>query len=417
MKVTFAGLTVLCFLYGLLGQGLCADPTIAGSVAIEGARGVFLSGGQAFVACQDGVKIVDIGNPQAPAVVMEVDDIDVEDLYVGEKYAYTVSIFEKRMYVADIENPQAPSVVAAVDFEQEPQSVYISGSYAYVVTAFRVGNGLFVFDVSNPRNPVQVGSMICDFPQPLSCSTPVDIHVSGSYAYLADSGIVVVDITDPTKPVVVGEVKKDGTNNPGADYLWATGVFVSGSVAYVTELDVLRVLDIRDFDNPVLLGSVTIPCTWGGNAEQVQVSGSYAYVTNYDGLFVVDVSMVSLPPEKEATPSVGVSINQSQFEAGDRMTVSLTTTAGTGDNQWNAYLGLVFPDGALYFMTYDPLLSFVANWVPACPPGQITDQTVTILDFTLPPGLPSGNWVWASILAKPDLSEYSELSWVPFVIH
>lgn len=104
------------------------------------------------------------------------------------------------------------SVVAAVDFEQEPQSVYVSGSYAYVVTGFRVGNGLFAFDVSNPRNPVQVGAMGCDFPADLSCSTPVDIHVSGSYAYLADSGIVVVDITDTTKPVVVGEVKKDGTS-------------------------------------------------------------------------------------------------------------------------------------------------------------------------------------------------------------
>jgi hypothetical protein len=417
MKGIFAGLMGLCFLCGFVAEGLCADPTIVGSVAIEGASGVFISASRAYVACNDGVKVVDISNPQMPAIVMHVDDIEVEDLYVSGDYAYGVSIFDERMYIVDIHNPQDPVVIGSVKFDQEPQSVYVSGSYAYVVTAFRKGNGLFVFDVTNPQNPVQVGSMTCDFPQPLSCSTPVDIYVSGSYAYLADSGIVVVDISDPTKPVVVGKVEKNGTNNPGSDNLWATGVFVSGSIAYVTDQTAFRVLDISDFNNPVLLGSIAIPSTWGAYAEQVQVSGSYAYVTNYDGLFVVDISMLSIPSPEAVLPSVNISLNQSQFQAGDKMTVRLTTTPGAGDNAWNIYVGLVFPDGTLYFMTYDPLFSFAVDWVPACPPGLITAQTATILDLTLPLGLPSGDWIWASILARPDFSKFSEVSWVPFAIH
>lgn len=414
MKVTIVGLISLLFLCSFVTQGLSADPTIVGSVKIEGADGVFVSGSNVYVACNDGVKIVDVSNPRTPTIVMHIDDVYVADLYVSGNYAYTVSMWDQRMYISEISNPQDPVLLGSVTFDQEPQSVYVSGSYAYVVTAHHEGNGLFVIDITNPRSPAKVGSMICDFSHPLSCCTPVDIYISGLYAYLADSGIVVVDISDPIKPVVVGSVRKDGTNNPGSDDLWPNGVYVSGSIAYVTDGDSLRILDISDLNNPIPLGSVAISSTWGCN--QVQVSGSYAYVTNHEGLFAVDISMISDSSPTVVVPSVGISLNQSQFETGDTMTVTLTTTPGTGNDQWNIYVGLVPPDNTLYFMTYEPSLSFSNAWVPACPPGPITAKTATILNLILPTGLPTGEWAWASVLAKPDFSEFSELSWVPFAI-
>jgi len=419
MKITVGGLIALLLLCAFPGPGLPADPTVVGSVPIEGAAGVFVSGSLAYVACNDGAKVVDIGNPRAPAIVMDIDDVDIEDLSVSGSYGYAVSMFDRRMYITEISDPQDPMVLSSVDFAQEPQSIFVSGRYAYVVTAFRVGNGLFVFDVADPRNPVQVGSMLCDFAQDLSCSTPLDIYVSGDRVYLADfgSGIVIVDISDPARPVVVGKVEKNGTNTPGSDSLCPNGVHVTGSLAYVTDNNgnCLRVLDISNPDAPVPLGSVVIPSSWGGAPEHVFVSGSYAYVTHYEGLFVFDISGATAAPVADAAPSVGISVNQSRYEPGDAMAVTLTTTPGTGGGEWDVYVGLLPPDGSLYFLTYEPSLSLGAA-VPACPLGPITARTETIFSLTIPAGLPPGDWAWAAVLVRHDWGAFSQISRAPFSI-
>ncbi len=57
---------------------------------------------------------------------------------------------------------------------------------------------------------------------------PMDVAVSGTYAYVADgaSGLQVIDITNPASPQIVGSV-----DTPG----YAMGVAVSGTYAYVAD--------------------------------------------------------------------------------------------------------------------------------------------------------------------------------------
>ena len=194
------------------------------------------------------------------------------------------------------------------------------------------------------------------------------------------------------------------------------GVYVSGSIAYVADSDGLQIINIIDLKNPALLASVAIP----DGASDVYVSDSYAYVTAEGPsgyLYVIDVSMFTGNVPGAEDPSVNISLNQSQFKAGDTMTVTLTTTPGTGNNLWDIYVGLILPDSTLYFMTYESLLGLSLDPIPARPLRGIRDETLTILDIILPAGLPSGNWLWASVLAKPDLSEIGgQISWAPFTI-
>ncbi|HOX24542.1 MAG TPA: hypothetical protein PLL30_02135 [Candidatus Krumholzibacteria bacterium] len=96
------------------------------------------------------------------------------------------------------------------------------------------------------------------------------VSISGSYAYVVDldAGLQVIDITDPASPQLVGGV---GTSD------WAYSIAVSGSHAYVAAREAgLQVIDITDPVSPQLVGGVDTPdAAWG-----VAISGSHAYVAD-----------------------------------------------------------------------------------------------------------------------------------------
>jgi hypothetical protein len=264
---------------------------------------------------------------------------------------------------------------------------------------------MYIVDISNPQQPVLAISV--DFPQP---TWSYGVCVSGHRAYLAGGtgGLHVLDVTNPLSPTYAGSVVKKGISDPGpftSDSLWADGVFVSGSYAYVADTDGLQIIDITDFQNPILVSSVDIP---PHGASDVYVSGSYAYVTAdvFEGkLYIIDVSEVAGGSAAPVDPSVKISHNKSQYAPGDNMKVTLTTSPGTGDNSWDIYVGLILPDSSLYFVTFEPSFTFSPDLVPARPSKPITAASMTILDITLPEGLPPGNWQWASILGKDNLSK------------
>ncbi len=125
------------------------------------------------------------------------------------------------------------------------------------------------FTVTNWQ-PVLVGS----------CITPgnvVDVHVSGNYAYLAESivdgGFRIINISDPANPFQAGLY--DFPMQPNN----ARSVFVSGNNAYVTEGTGVSVFQI---DNP---GNPPEPTVYnaGGPAFDAVASGNYAFAASLNG--------------------------------------------------------------------------------------------------------------------------------------
>ena len=137
------------------------------------------------------------------------------------------------------------------------------------------GKGVYIVNVTDPANPVQVGSY----------KTPgwaLDVVVSNNLAYVADAfkGLRVVDVSDPVHPGEVGGYEVLGGH--------AGGVAVAGSVAYVVDRNWgLRMVDVSNLSSPTQAGF------YGpmGYADGVTVVGDYAYVAagSY-GLRVVDIS-------------------------------------------------------------------------------------------------------------------------------
>ena len=107
------------------------------------------------------------------------------------------------------------------------------------------------------------------------------LHATGRFVYAANEndGMRVIDVRDPQNPVVVATI--DGV----ADNL--EDLFVSGRYAYAAFDEAgLYIYDITNPTIPVLAGSVD-----PGTVEGVYVSGNYAYLAmNTDGIAVVDIS-------------------------------------------------------------------------------------------------------------------------------
>ena len=405
--------TLLMFFGGLLGE-VGAAPSTVGSLDIPWASGVYVSGSYAYVAAL-GIEKVDISNPANPIIVNSTGEtaFSINDIHISGTYAY-VAADTSGLLIMDISDFGNLSLVGSLVTPQRARSVSVSDHYAYVATWG--DTDLAIVDISNSQNPALEISH--SFPEPTWAD---GVCVSNHRAYVAGgiAGLHVLDVTDPLLPSYIGSVVNKGTPDPDPytyDTLCANGAFVSGAYAFVADISGLQIIDISDLQNPILVGSVDISPS---GASDVFVSGSYAYVTadaSEGKLFVIDVSDFIESPATPVDPSVSISLNESEFYPGDNMKVTLSTSAGTGDNSWDIYVGLIMPDNSLRFMTFEPSFSLGFDSVPARPSKPITTESMTILEITVPEGLPIGNWQWASALGKENLSKLSNISRAPFTL-
>ena len=222
--------------------------------------------------------------------------------------------------------PTLPVQITLVGLNDElgaPNDVYAAGDYAYIADRT---NGLRVVDISDPANPVEVGSY-----DPPGSTLGSGVFFSDPYVYLADGlGLLVLDVSDPTAPTEAGfynsigfaiKVELDGdyafvagregglniadisdpanpqhvSNYFKAGSVHVQGIAVSGTFVFVAmDGQGLRVVDVSDPANPEEVGFFDTE----GAAEAVVVSGSYAYVADgNDGLRIFDISDPSDPHE------------------------------------------------------------------------------------------------------------------------
>lgn len=251
---------------------------------------IYVYGSYVYMTFSDGgVRIIDVIDPSSPMKVGYFSTSGtVMDVFISGRYAYVAS---GDFHILDINDPSNPrevgSVISVNIFEKETRAVHVSGNYAYV-------NGnepcLRILDISDPSNPVEVSTYSTDCVGALARG----LFISGNYAYLLGflSGLHIIDVSDPSNPVEIGRFDASGP----------TGIYVSGSYAYVTYAHTgmpdnyrgLRILDVSNPSNPAQVGSIDI----SSDCFSVHVSLGYAHVTAGDSrLHIIDSSNPSNPIE------------------------------------------------------------------------------------------------------------------------
>jgi hypothetical protein len=293
------------------------NPIPAGSCTTpQGAYGLEVCGDYVYVANADaGVSVLDISDPTGPVLIKTLPVAgNAQRLTIAGDHAFVPA---GDLLVLKITDRIDPYLAGSQALGQATRTA-IAGDYAFVANGLA---GLGVMDVTDPTNPVVVGTLdtpgsanalavagdcayiadgdsgfyVADITDPLGATylgdcaiagTAWDVALAGNHAYVAtdDAGLQVIDIADPSAPVAVGE------------YLFPTlarGVAVAGNYAYVGVYTLgLIVLDISDPANPTLAGSCDTP----GRAYGVTISGNYAYVADYwSGMQVIDISDPTTP--------------------------------------------------------------------------------------------------------------------------
>ena len=159
-----------------------------------------------------------------------------------------------------------------------PNDVCNDGNYAYVAGG---DNGLHIFDISNPANPLWVNRVIMP-------GTTLGVFVSNGYAYVADgfSGLQIIDIDPPESAYIVNGV--DTTDK-------AICVAISGEYAYMANSMYdgtnFYIIDIDPPEDAFIVKTITTP---DSGSKDIEVAGGYAYVADgHSGLQIIDIE----PPE------------------------------------------------------------------------------------------------------------------------
>jgi hypothetical protein len=190
-----------------------------------------VDGNYAYIAAsENGLRVVDVSNPQAPLNVGElVFPSAVGHVAVANGFAYVADQFANNVYIVDVSNPVTPTLMATYPLMDKAYGLDVAGNYLYVA---QNGLGLHVIDVTTPTMPIQAGQY------PLGWySDKGDVVVANGRVYLTSStnGVALFDVTDPTTPVLVDDYDSAGFAESVAvaiDYLYvadnAGGLLIFG---------------------------------------------------------------------------------------------------------------------------------------------------------------------------------------------
>lgn len=281
----------------------------AGHYAFVADQGVLSSTGSSYI--RGGLHIVDLSDPTAPRRVSGINSGTVNGVVVTGNNAY-LAAGQTGLLIADIADPTAPRVVGSANLGGFwVTDVLVSEDRAYVETG--VGNGIYIFDISNVRAPRQLGTVPSFNSAAVAAKGPYLVRLDEFPLWWdATPALRVVDCTSPSQPVIVGEYDI----NHFQDRIWLA--MARGDQLHLygrtSQGNVLETIDLSQSHNPHRIASATFGL--GGSAAQdVKVSGHYAYLADQTGLRVLDV-LDPLKPQSVAevlvAPPGGWEIGESE---------------------------------------------------------------------------------------------------------
>jgi hypothetical protein len=173
------------------------------------------------------------------------------------------------LLAANTEFTQATSV----GLSNAPYDMVVVGKYGYVAAT-----ELYIFDISNIRNPVLVGSTNLG-------AGIFNVQVSGNYAYVSDSfgsfGFGVINVSDPTQPKLVSS-RFLGTT-PGK-------ILLNGKTAFVIDENDSTVTAV-DISNPISPVELSV-INEGVSLFRGKIQGKYLYAEDIIGndIYIIDIS-------------------------------------------------------------------------------------------------------------------------------
>lgn len=285
-------------------------------------QSLVVDGTTAYVIQGDGLTVLDVSVPAAPALIGQMALIhDARRLAVADSTLYVINLY--RLQIIDVRNPARPIEIARYTPHQaQLDAIQVSGGFVYLnsveivdvhtpahpqyvatyahalATDFLVAgdvayveegtNVLTIVDLSDPAALTTVGTFTLTSPVPTYFS---NLAVQGQRLYISaytdeawgirHPRLITLDISQPTAPVLLGNVQ-----------IASYETIFFGNVGYSVDLNGLNILDISDPAHPVTRGKYPGRIAYNrGHYDVVQVIGGRMYfVDNSDTLKILDAA-------------------------------------------------------------------------------------------------------------------------------
>ena len=199
---------------------------------------------------------------------------------------------DNHLAIVDMSDPRNPVVVG--DWKDTKQvhlrglSVNDAGTRVYIVGQFGNELLLYVLDVQDPENPVELGRFVWPYPfagdfspgRPVAnADDSVVIFADGSWDEGRSSRLHVLDISDLSSIREISTVAfpESDTHQRGQKWFWAHDLAIVGDLVYSTWLGGgVQAIDISDPANPVVVGGFFSPNIRLPDLSDVAMYGDYA---------------------------------------------------------------------------------------------------------------------------------------------
>jgi hypothetical protein len=214
----------------------------------------------------------ELGQPGSITKLSKCKSYNASDIAISGNYAF-VADDNYGMIVLDLTKSHQNNIINEYEVSSGCEHIKINGQYAYLGISER---GIQVIDIGKPDTPRMVGQY--QFPREL-CGPIEAMHTDGNIIYLITRryGLIIVDAGKPENPIMVGKIH--------IGYGCSDIDKVGNKIYLASNLDGIRVIDIKNASRPEFIGSYE---TRG--SESIVVKGNYAYMDWYEGLLIFDVT-------------------------------------------------------------------------------------------------------------------------------
>jgi hypothetical protein len=165
---------------------------------LNGATHITIAGHHAYISCERGVVVVSLDDPLTPKVVADFRAASLlKPGAVAIQFRYAFIVDGEGMKVVDVTNPEAPRPVPSATVRlQGGRDLYVARGYAYVAAG---AEGLVIIDIEKPEQPRIDQRFTADGQINDAYSIRVGSTNASLFAYLADgkNGLRVIQLTSP----------------------------------------------------------------------------------------------------------------------------------------------------------------------------------------------------------------------------
>ncbi len=186
-----------------LNNFLHRDLTFNPDGLLSGARSISIIGVYAYICCDAGLVVVSLDDPKKPQVTAVLDQHWLKHPHgVAAQFRYAWVIDDEGVKVLDVTQPDHPQPLSKL-LLPGVESIYVARTYAYLACGKA---GLVILDVENPEEPridqvFNADGCINDLHD-----VKLGITYTSEFAYLADghNGLRIVQLTSPLTPGFMG---------------------------------------------------------------------------------------------------------------------------------------------------------------------------------------------------------------------